>query len=71
MSGRQELPQDSGSAFGHMRRGTNSLAITGSQMAYRAYVMQRADCSCWGGERCAACELKWQAYQEARAEGNR
>lgn len=65
MSG-DELPQDSGSAFGHLRRGTSSVAITGSQMAYRAYLNQRLDCSCWGAEMCGECELKWRAYQDAR-----
>lgn len=67
MRGGEVLPQDSGSAFGHIPHSANR-EYTRAQLAYRAYFDHSAGCGACdhGWIRCPNAEELWRAYQDLR-----
>ena len=67
MSGGEGLPQDSGSAFGHIQHAINREHMR-SQKAYRAYFDHSVGCDdCdHGWNRCEKATELWRAYKDAQ-----
>lgn len=55
---------------GHLQRIASNTVYTASQKAYRTYIDHGATCPDCPGK-CSTAEELWQAYQEARGEGDR
>lgn len=72
MSGTGWQWRDGSGAAGHMQRVASNAVYTASQKAYRAYIDHGVACEggC-PGTRCATADELWQAYVEARGEGDR